>query len=100
MNARMKGTARREPVPLAEILRSTGDVAQALKRRRPCHWDLARGYEEIPVYDGSRLAAGHVLAGPAVIEEPTTTVLVPASFTCRGDRWRNYIPTRRARSSL
>ncbi len=95
LNARVKATARREPVPLAEIPQAAGDAAEALKRRRPCLWDLARGYEDTPVYDGSRLAAGHVLAGPAVIEEPTTTVVVPASFTCRVDRWRNYILSRR-----
>jgi N-methylhydantoinase A len=96
LNARVKGTARREPVALAEIPQAAGDAAVALKRRRPCLWDPARGYEDTPVYDGSRLAAGHVLAGPAVIEERTTTVVVPAAFTCRVDRWRNYLLTRRA----
>ena len=95
LNARVKGTARREPVPLAEIPQAAGDAAGALKRRRPCLWDPARGYEDTPVYDGSRLAAGHELAGPAVIEERTTTVVVPASFTCRVDRWKNYILSRR-----
>jgi N-methylhydantoinase A len=96
LNARVEGTARREPVPLAEIPQVAGDAAVALKRRRPCLWDPAQGYEDTPVYDGSRLAAGHVLAGPAVIEERTTTVVVPAPFTCRVDPWRNYLLTRRA----
>ncbi len=47
------------------------------------------------VDDGARLAADHALAGPAVIEERTTTVVVPAAFTCRVDPWRNYILTLR-----
>ncbi len=96
LNARVKATARREPVPLAEIPQAAGDVAQALKRRRPCLWDIARGYEDTPVYDGARLAVGHVLEGPAVIEEPTTTVVVPPAFACRVDPWKNYILSRRA----
>ncbi len=95
LNARVKATARREPVPLAEIPEASGDAGQALKRHRPCVWDIARGYEETPVYDGSLLAAGHTLPGPAVIEERTTTVVIPPSFVCRVDRWKNYILSRR-----
>ncbi len=91
----IEGTARREPVPLAEIPKAARDAAEALKRRRRCLWNLARAYEDTPVYDSSRLAAGHVLAGPALIEE-RTTVVVPASFTCRVDRFRNYILSRRS----
>ncbi len=86
--------------PPAEIPEATADAVGARKRRRPCLRDLARGYEDTPVYDGSKLAAGHELLGPAVIEERTTTVVIPAWFTCRVDRWRNYILTRRARPSL
>ena len=55
----------------------------------------ARGYEDTPVYDGARLAAGHTLAGPAIIEERTTTVVIPPSFACRVDRWKNYLLSRR-----
>ncbi len=100
LNARVKATGRREPVPLAEIPEASGDAGQALKRHRPCVWDIARGYEETPVYDGSLLAAGHTLPGPAVIEERTTTVVIPPSFVCRVDRWKNYILSRREANQL
>ena len=48
------------------------------------------------MYGGSRLAAGHMLAGPAVIEERTTTVGVPPGFAGRVDPWKNYTLSRRA----
>ncbi len=47
------------------------------------------------MYDGAWLAAGHVLEELAVIEEPTTTVVVPPGFACRVDLWKNYILTRK-----
>lgn len=35
---------------------------------------------EIPVYDGSTLQSSFVIEGPAIIEEPTTTIFVPEYF--------------------
>ena len=34
------------------------------------------GFLEVPVYAGERLRSGHSLAGPAVVEEPGTTIVV------------------------
>ena len=33
-------------------------------------------WEDTPVYNGSELGAGDVIAGPAIIQEPTTTLLL------------------------
>jgi len=95
LNARLKATARRAPIHLAEVPEAGGDAAPPLKRRRPCLWDAEGGYQETPVYDGARLQAGHRIEGPAVIEERTTTVVVPPGFVCRMDRFQNYVLTRR-----
>jgi len=35
---------------------------------------------ETPVYSGSSILSGHTLAGPAIIEEPHTTILVPPGW--------------------
>jgi N-methylhydantoinase A len=95
LNVRLKATARQERLKLAEIPRATGDAAEALKRRRPVLWDLAKGYEETPIYDGTKLACGHKIPGPAVIEEPATTVVIPGSYVCAVDGVKNYILSRR-----
>jgi len=95
LNLCVKATARQERLRLAEIPRATGDAARALKRRRPILWELSRGYEETPVYDGTKLACGHKIPGPAIIEEPATTVVIPASYDCAVDGVKNYILSRR-----
>ncbi len=45
---------------------------------------------ETPVYDGGKLAAGNKFEGPAIIEEVTTTVVVPVSYNCTVDNIRGY----------
>src|SRR5262249_61261126 len=49
-------------------------------RRRPT-WMTADAAVETPVYLGSSLGAGMHLDGPAVIEEPTTTIVVPDGWS-------------------
>ena len=95
LNVRLKATARQEPLKLAEIPQANGDARQALKRKRPALWNLKKGYEETPVYDGMKLACGHRVAGPAIVEEPATTVVIPASYLCAVDSVKNYILNRR-----
>ncbi|MSP89805.1 MAG: hydantoinase/oxoprolinase family protein [Alphaproteobacteria bacterium] len=49
--------------------------AQPLERRRI--WiDEKSGWAETDVFDGAKLAPGHSIAGPAVVNEATTTVLI------------------------
>jgi N-methylhydantoinase A len=95
LNARLKATARQEVLELAEIPQESAETAKALKRRRPVLWTLSKGYEDTPVYDGGKLGAGHELAGPAIIEEQATTVVVPSSYVCTVDRVKNYVLSRR-----
>ncbi|MBI4490844.1 MAG: hydantoinase/oxoprolinase family protein [Deltaproteobacteria bacterium] len=92
LNFRLRATAARAPFHLRAIGRGGPDSAIGLKRHRSCRFD---GREvEAPVYDGSQLLAGCRFSGPAIIEETTTTVVVPASFLCTVDRWKNYLLTR------
>jgi N-methylhydantoinase A len=51
---------------------------------------------DTPIYDGDKLLAGNVIAGPAVIEETTTTVVIPAGFSCGVDRLKTYALERRS----
>ena len=50
---------------------------------RPVWVDAASGFKTISVYDGTILAPGHEIEGPAVIEEATTTLFIGV-----GDRMR------------
>lgn len=64
---------------LREVQRAMGKpVSQALKERRRVFLDPKLGWRETPIYDYGKLACGHEIEGPAVIEAPTTTVVVSA----------------------
>jgi N-methylhydantoinase A len=89
---RLRATAPRAPFHLRQIGTGGPDAAGAIKRRRRCWFD---GQEvDTPVYNGTRLLAGARFSGPAIIEETTTTVVIPARFDCAVDQWKNYLLTR------
>lgn len=48
------------------------------------------GYTETKVYNGEDLCAGNKIAGPAVIEEPTTTVVILPGFEAEITGFNNY----------
>jgi N-methylhydantoinase A len=80
-------------LPQVDRAEST-DPAAALSEVRPVYLDLAAGYVDTPVYDYTRLRAGHVLTGPAIVEVPTTTAVVPAGSTGVVDDLGNLVITR------
>ncbi|MCS7476784.1 hydantoinase/oxoprolinase family protein [Umezawaea endophytica] len=80
------------PVALPEIDEADGpDPSAALLERRPVCLDSQIGYAPTPVYDYSRLRAGHEIAGPAVVDVPTTVVVIPAGVLGRVDRLGNLV---------
>jgi N-methylhydantoinase A len=50
-----------------------------------------------PIYDGSKLGAGAAVAGPAIIEEVTTTIVIEPGWTARLDASGSYVMTYRKR---
>ena len=91
---RLRATTPRAPFELQRIDAGDGDASRAIKRRRTCWFD---GVEvDTPVYDGALLRAGDRLAGPAIIEETTTTVVIPSRYDCAVDAQKQYLLTRRA----
>jgi N-methylhydantoinase B len=93
LTLRLKATTPKAPFALAEVASGGKDPAAAFKRRRSCRF----GGRDIdtPIYDGERMLAGNVVPGPAIIEETTTTVVIPEAYVCSVDRYKNYVLTRR-----
>ena len=60
---------------LPEVPVADGDATPS--GTRPVQLDARLGYLDTPIYDYRELRAGHVLTGPAIVEVPTTTVVVP-----------------------
>ncbi len=72
------------------IDRRPASDAQVLRSRRIRF--LESGWvDEVPVYERSMLARGQLVHGPAVIDEWTTTVIVPPSWSARVDEVSNLV---------
>lgn len=52
------------------------DVRTACVGMRNAYFEDGQAYRETPVYDGTLLKPGAAIEGPAVIDEPTTTIVV------------------------
>ncbi|MCF3936802.1 hydantoinase/oxoprolinase family protein [Gordonia tangerina] len=71
----------------------SADPSDAHVGMRKVCLDGRRGFVDTDIYDYARLRAGHVIAGPAVIEVPTTTVVIPHDTTGEIDRLGNLTIT-------
>jgi len=81
---------------LPEVPAATGD-AEPIGTRPVC-LDAATGFVDTPIYDYRELRAGHVLTGPAIVEVPTTTVVVPVGSTGTVDHLGNLTVVNSGRS--
>ncbi|KUO75217.1 MAG: 5-oxoprolinase [Desulfosporosinus sp. BRH_c37] len=61
----------------------------ALKTKRKAYFE--GGYQEVQVYDGLKLNNGNIVIGPAIIEQPTTTIIVTPDFNIKCDDFNNYV---------
>jgi len=62
---------------------------KVLLKRRPVYFDGE--FVDTPVYDGLRLHVGNRITGPAIIAQPTTTIVVPPDFELNCDNFDNYL---------
>ncbi len=60
-------------------------------RQREVYWREYGQYRPCEVYDGSALGAGAAIAGPAIIDFPVTTVVVPPAASLQVDRLGNVV---------
>jgi N-methylhydantoinase A len=68
-----------------------GPPAPALER--PCYFEEYGEHRSTPVFAGADLRAGHVVTGPAVVEEETTTIVVFPGCTLSLERPDLYVMT-------
>ena len=67
------------------------DKRSPAKRTRRAFLDIRRGWQDTAVYDYRDLARNDSLAGPAVVETPTTTVALPEGCAATLDRLGNMV---------
>ena len=48
-------------------------------------------FVDTPVYDGLKLVNGNRINGPAIVVQPTTTIIIPPDFALLCDEYNNYL---------
>jgi len=81
----------RRPVELIKQPEAGKDASGAFKRRRQAYFKEPGGFVETPCYDASHMKHGNVIEGPAIVEDPTTTIVVPKGTDLTVDAYHNYI---------
>ena len=78
VNCRLVARGRPDPPTLPRHGGAAADAARAVITHRRVFFEDADDFVDCPVYDRRRLGAGHVIAGPAVIDQfDSTTLLHP-----------------------
>ncbi|MFT3670687.1 hydantoinase/oxoprolinase family protein [Aestuariivirga sp.] len=83
--------------PKAPKLKAGGTAAKAVKGYRKAIFDASGKASRTAIYDGARLGAGASVAGPAIIEEVTTTIVIEPGWTAKLDASGSYVITRKKR---
>ncbi|MFQ5825810.1 MAG: hydantoinase/oxoprolinase family protein [Dehalococcoidia bacterium] len=65
--------------------------AQPLRGHRPVYFQELQGWTECPIYERTVLPPGYRLEGPAILEEHTSTVVVPPGFQGEVDGCGNIL---------
>ena len=70
---------------------TTANADEAVKGTRTAWFPETEGWFETPVYDRYRLGPGATFAGPAIVEERESTVIVGPGAACTIDERRNLV---------
>jgi N-methylhydantoinase A len=92
VNVRAVALGHTFAVPPPEIAR--GGAAAARRGHRRAWVAESATFSDASVYDGAALGAGARLAGPAIVELPTTTVVVPPRWRLEVDRFGSFLVER------
>ncbi len=90
----IESTVSGKTPPLAPAaLPASRGIDQALKGHRNMIFQADGLPHHTPVYDGEKLGAGDCIVGPAVIEEPTTTIVIQPGWLSTLDASGTYVIT-------
>jgi N-methylhydantoinase A/oxoprolinase/acetone carboxylase beta subunit len=96
ITVRVVATGRTDPPPFADVAEAGATGADADRAgaapTRSITW--AGATLTVPVHRRSALRADSIVAGPAIVTEATTTLVVPPGFELRTDRLGNGLMVR------
>lgn len=87
VNFRARASLPVQPLKLQELDKKKGDVKNAVKGERLAFSGQAKEFIPFKVYDRYKLFSGASFAGPAIIEERESTIIVGESATASVDEF-------------
>ncbi|MFX0197171.1 MAG: hydantoinase/oxoprolinase family protein [Candidatus Hodarchaeota archaeon] len=92
VNYQVVGMRRVKKLELSELPDQSLELKDALLTERNVY--IKGGYETIPIYDRTKLTKGATLSGPAVLEDPTATIIILHNQKASVDKFGNIVITR------
>jgi len=89
VNFQVIGVKKVRKLELSELPEDELDPEEAFLAERRVY--INGGYETLPVYDRTKLGRGATIRGPAILEDPTATIIVLHAQEAVVDRYGNII---------
>jgi N-methylhydantoinase A len=88
---RVQAIAKVPDMVIKEQQSGEADPAYALVAKRNAYFRELGGMVETPVYRGDKLLCGARINGPAIIQEPTSTLVIFPDSKATVSKWGNYL---------
>lgn len=69
------------------------DAERYIKGQRPVFFEEKMGFVPTFIYDGDAMQVGNIVMGPAIIEQTTTTIVVPPDWRLDVTEYDDYLMT-------
>ena len=93
VNLRVRAIGKQSRPQIKEIESARSEAAPFGGRK--VYW-RATGWIDVPLFRRAELALDQQIAGPAIVEEYGSTIVMPPSWSLHTDRYRNLILVRRS----
>jgi N-methylhydantoinase A len=100
INVRLQAVGATERPAYRKEVPDGADASAALKGRRTVYVAERDAFAEVPVYDGHRMRCGHRIAGPALVEQQTTAIVVSDGFDCVVDALGSFVLYAKGREDM
>lgn len=100
INLRLQAIGETDRPAYREQTAGSADASAARKPARRMYIPERDAFAAVPVYDGHRLACGHRIEGPALVEQQTTAIFVSESFDCAVDTLGSFVLYAKGREDL
>jgi N-methylhydantoinase A len=91
VNWGVQAIAKMPDVKIKEQPKKSPDPTNAFVANRKAYFRERGGLVETPVYRGDKLLFGARINSPAIIEEPTSTLVIFPGSTATVSKWGNYL---------